>query len=73
MEFDAKSNDRWSADIGGCGMLKSDMLREAGHNPEKVHGYAFGLGLERLAMSKFGLSLKSVHALWWSPYLQAQS
>lgn len=67
MEVDAKVNDKWES-VGGCGMLKSDMLREAGHNPEKVQGYAFGLGLERLAMLKIGL--KSVRDLWRPPYIQ---
>jgi phenylalanyl-tRNA synthetase alpha chain len=49
-------------------MLKPEMLREAGYNPERVNGYAFGFGLERLALIKLGL--KSVHELWRSPYVQ---
>jgi RNA polymerase sigma factor (sigma-70 family) len=67
MEVDAKVNDKWES-VGGCGMLKPEMLREAGHNPKRVQGYAFGLGLERLALLKSGL--KSIHELWRPPYLQ---
>ena len=44
--------------------------RDAGHDPGEVQGYAFGLGLERLAELKLGL--KSVHELWRHPYLQPQ-
>jgi RNA polymerase sigma factor (sigma-70 family) len=67
MEVDAKVNEKWIS-VGGCGMLKSDMLREAGHDPEQVQGYAFGLGLERLAMLKLGL--KTVRDLWRPPYIR---
>jgi len=67
MDVDVKKNDKW-VEVAGCGMLKVEMLREAGHNPERVQGYAFGLGLERLAVLKLGL--KSVLDLWRPPYLQ---
>ena len=67
MEVDAKVNDKWES-VAGCGMLKPEMLREAGHNTKRVQGYAFGLGLERLALLKLGL--KSIHELWRPPYLR---
>ena len=41
-----------SRGVAGCGMLKPAMLREAGHDPDQVQGYAFGFGLERLAQLK---------------------
>ena len=50
-------------------MLNPEMLREAGHNPEQVQGFAFGFGLERLALLKFGL--KSVSDLWRPPSLSS--
>ena len=34
------------AQHSGCGMLKPAMLREAGHDPDQVQGYAYGIGLE---------------------------
>lgn len=67
-EFDAKINEKWEK-IGGCGMLKPEMLREAGYDPDQVQGYAFGLGLERLTLLKLGL--KSILELWRPPYLQS--
>ena len=69
MEVYGAFEDRWRS-IAGCGMLKPAMLREAGHDPDRVQGYAYGLGLERLAQLKLGL--KSVHELWHRPYLQPQ-
>ena len=67
MEVDVKINDKWR-DVAGCGILKPEMLRDAGHDPGQVRGYAYGLGLERLAQLKLGL--KSMQELWCSPYLQ---
>lgn len=42
-------------EVLGCGVIHHDVLRNAGLDPEKVHGWAFGLGLERLAMVLFGI------------------
>jgi len=42
-------------EIGGCGMIHPNVLRAAGHDPEKVSGWAFGLGTDRLAMMRFGI------------------
>ena len=36
----------------GCGMVDQLYLR-IGYNPEKWHGYAFGMGVERIAMLKY--------------------
>jgi RNA polymerase sigma factor (sigma-70 family) len=69
-EVEVKENDKWIS-VAGCGMLKSEMLREAGHDPDKVSGYAFGVGLERLATMKLGL--KTVQELWRPPYVKAGS
>ena len=50
-------------EIAGCGMVDPDVLNEIckarnddSYSPEKVSGFAFGLGLERLAMIKWGIS-----------------
>ena len=45
---------RW-LEVAGAGMLHPNVLKNAGHDPEKVQGFAFGGGLERLIMIKYGV------------------
>ncbi|MHB8860332.1 MAG: phenylalanine--tRNA ligase subunit alpha [Minisyncoccota bacterium] len=45
---------RW-LETAGAGMLHPNVLRNAGLDPEKVQGFAFGGGLERLIMVKYGI------------------
>jgi phenylalanyl-tRNA synthetase alpha chain len=66
MELDVELGGEW-CEVGGCGLLKPEMLRQAGYDPDRVGGYAFGLGLERLAMLKFGID--DIRALWRAPYV----
>lgn len=54
VELEIFYNDDWM-EVLGCGVIHHDVLRNAGLDPEKVHGWAFGLGLERLAMVLFGI------------------
>ena len=42
--------------VGGAGMVNPIVLRNCGYNPEEWNGFAFGFGVERLAMLKFGVS-----------------
>jgi phenylalanyl-tRNA synthetase alpha chain len=49
------TGDDW-LEILGCGMVHPNVLRNCGLDPEKVQGYAFGLGVDRLAMLKYGMS-----------------
>ncbi len=42
-------------EILGCGMVHPNVLRAAGIDPEKYQGFAFGMGLDRLAMLKYGI------------------
>ncbi len=42
-------------EILGAGMVHPDVLSLAGLNPEKVSGFAFGCGVERIAMLKYGM------------------
>src|SRR2546423_507124 len=42
-------------EILGCGMVHPQVLRNVGINPEEWSGFAFGLGLDRVAMIKFGI------------------
>jgi phenylalanyl-tRNA synthetase alpha chain len=42
-------------EIGGCGMVNPNVLRNCGIDPEKYQGFAFGMGIERMAMLKYGI------------------
>jgi phenylalanyl-tRNA synthetase alpha chain len=42
-------------EIMGAGMVDPNVFQMAGYDPEKVTGYAFGMGIERLAMILFGI------------------
>ena len=42
-------------EILGSGMVHPDVLRNGGIDPEKYHGWAFGMGPDRLAMLKYGV------------------
>lgn len=52
-EVDIRSESgRW-IEILGCGMVHPNVLRNAGIDPEEFSGYAFGMGVERLAMLRY--------------------
>jgi phenylalanyl-tRNA synthetase alpha chain len=42
-------------EILGCGLIHPDVLRAGGIDPEEYSGFAFGFGLTRLAMLKYGI------------------
>ena len=42
-------------EMGGSGMVDPNVLQNVGYDPEKVSGFAFGLGLERIAMLRHGV------------------
>jgi phenylalanyl-tRNA synthetase alpha chain len=42
-------------EVGGCGTIHPSVLRAGGIDPEKYTGFAFGFGLNRLAMLKYGI------------------
>jgi len=46
--------DRW-LEIGGCGMFHPKVLEMAGWDPERYTAFAFGLGIERPAMVRYGI------------------
>ena len=39
----------------GCGMVHPNVLRNCGIDPKEYSGFAFGFGVERIAMAKFGI------------------
>jgi len=42
-------------EVAGAGMVDPRVFRHVGYDPEKVSGYAFGFGVERIAMIKYGI------------------
>ena len=42
-------------ELVGCGMVHPNVLENCGIDPEKYTGFAFGFGVERIAMAKFGI------------------
>jgi phenylalanyl-tRNA synthetase alpha chain len=54
-EVDVRSESgRW-LEILGCGMVHPNVLRNAGVDPAEWSGYAFGMGVERLTMLRYGV------------------
>jgi phenylalanyl-tRNA synthetase alpha chain len=43
-------------EISGCGMVHPRVLQAGGVDPEKYTGYAFGMGIDRLAMLRYGVN-----------------
>ena len=54
-EMDMSWNEGW-LEIGGCGMVHPNVLKHVNVDSEKYLGFAFGLGVERLAMLRYGVS-----------------
>jgi phenylalanyl-tRNA synthetase alpha chain len=50
----AGSGGAW-LEMLGCGMVHPHVLRAGGMDPERVSGWAFGMGLERLVMARYGI------------------
>lgn len=48
------SNTGW-LEILGCGMVDPEVFKYVGYDSEKYSGYAFGMGIERIAMLKYGI------------------
>ncbi|MFT3761807.1 MAG: phenylalanine--tRNA ligase subunit alpha [Pseudoxanthomonas sp.] len=46
---------RW-LEVLGCGMVHPNVLRAVGVDPERYTGFAFGMGVERLAMLRYGVN-----------------
>jgi len=54
-EIDMTFKDGW-LEIGGCGMVHPQVLRNVEIDPERYQGFAFGMGLDRLAMLRYGVN-----------------
>jgi phenylalanyl-tRNA synthetase alpha chain len=46
--------DQW-LEILGCGMVHPNVLKNVGFDPERYQGFAFGMGIDRIAMLKYGM------------------
>ncbi len=54
MDIRMNSDGKW-LEVGGCGMVHPNALRTCGIDPEEFQGFAFGMGIDRLAMLKYGI------------------
>ena len=54
-EMDMSWNGGW-LEIGGCGMVHPNVLKHVNIDSEKYLGFAFGLGVERLAMLRYSVN-----------------
>lgn len=54
-EVDVLFRDKW-LELMGCGMVHPQVLRNVGIDPKEYSGFAFGIGIERLAMLKYDIN-----------------
>ena len=54
-EMHAFTNGRW-IELLGCGMVNPAVFEHVGYDPEAVTGFAFGMGAERMAMVRHGIT-----------------
>lgn len=47
-------NSGW-IEVLGAGMVNNNVLRMCGYDPEEIQGFAFGIGIERITMLKYGI------------------
>ena len=48
-------NNKW-LEVGGCGMVHPNVLKNVNIDPEQYTGFAFGIGLDRFAMLRYGVN-----------------
>jgi len=54
MDVDIKYNGKWM-ELLGSGMVHPEVIKNMGLDPEKISGFAFGLGIDRLVLKKYGI------------------
>ncbi|MCX7123762.1 MAG: phenylalanine--tRNA ligase subunit alpha [Gammaproteobacteria bacterium] len=54
-EVDVWFNNRW-LEVLGCGMVHPHVLKNVNIDPEAYQGFAFGMGIERLTMVRYGIT-----------------
>ena len=55
MKMMIKGEYQW-VELGGCGLVDPNVFEAVGYDPEEWTGFAFGLGIERIAMRKYGIA-----------------
>ena len=55
VKIDLGKGPEW-LEVGGCGMVDPAVFEHVGYDPEEWTGFAFGMGIERLAMVKHGIT-----------------
>ena len=55
-EFDIQRPDGSWIELGGCGMVHPNVLRAGGIDPEEWSGFAFGFGIDRMAIMRHGVA-----------------
>jgi phenylalanyl-tRNA synthetase alpha chain len=61
VEMDIKLSEQWM-EVVGAGLVHQQVLKNFGLDPEVYNGWAFGFGIERLAMVKMGIT--DIRILW---------
>ncbi len=61
LEMEVERDGRW-VEILGCGVVSGRVLQKLGVNPEQYNGWAFGMGIERLAI--LSMNLPDIRLLW---------
>ena len=54
VEVAVRWGDRW-LELGGAGLIHPNILRRAGYDTERYTGFAFGLGVDRMPMRRYGV------------------
>jgi phenylalanyl-tRNA synthetase alpha chain len=54
-EMDANAGNGW-IEMLGCGMVHPNVLTAVGYDPQEWQGFAFGMGIDRIAALRFGLT-----------------
>ncbi|NDC62397.1 MAG: phenylalanine--tRNA ligase subunit alpha [Planctomycetia bacterium] len=55
VEVDMEWGGRW-VEMGGAGMVDPAVLQAVGYDPDEISGFAFGLGVERIAARRYGVT-----------------
>ncbi len=61
-EFDIRRPDGTWLELGGCGMVHPNVFKACGIDSEQWQGFAFGFGMDRLALIRFGID--DLRELW---------
>jgi len=55
MKMKIKGEYKW-VELGGCGMVDPNVFKSVGYDSEEWSGFAFGLGIDRITMRKYGIA-----------------